>query len=111
MTFFPLPWYIDPMKGLLALVSLFERMFFLMSSTYSDLQYGSRGADVTRLQNALISLGYSVGSAGADGIFGGNTDAALRAYQRDKGLSVDGIAGQNIIKNKRTANIKSCPFT
>ncbi len=97
MTFFPLPWYIDPMKGLLALVSLFERMFFLMSSTYSDLQYGSRGADVTRLQNALISLGYSVGSAGADGIFGGNTDAALRAYQRDKGLSVDGIAGQNTL--------------
>ena len=70
-----------------------------MPSTYSNLQYGSRGADVSKLQNALINLGYSVGSTGADGIFGRNTDAAVRAYQRDYGLSVDGIAGQNTLSS------------
>lgn len=66
-----------------------------MATFYNNLKVGaSNNADeVRRLQNALISAGYNVGSTGADGIYGKNTEAAVRAYQQATGLAVDGIAG------------------
>ena len=45
------------------------------------------------MQTMLIACGYSCGSTGADGDFGKNTEAALRAFQKDNGLTVDGIYG------------------
>lgn len=59
----------------------------------ANLGYGSSGNDVKELQKALIAAGYDVGSTGADGVIGAKTQAAIQQYQRDKGLSVDGIAG------------------
>lgn len=47
------------------------------------------------LQNRLIELGYSVGKAGVDGSFGNDTDKAVRQYQKDHGLKVDGYVGAN----------------
>ena len=58
-----------------------------------NLTYGSRGDDVRKLQQALQSAGYDVGSTGADGVYGRNTQAAVRRYQQANGLGVDGIAG------------------
>ena len=60
---------------------------------YTLLRSGSTGEDVKKLQNALIGAGYDVGKSGADGIYGANTESAVRKYQQDNGLSVDGIAG------------------
>lgn len=57
------------------------------------LQKGCAGEDVRALQILLIGRGYSCGSYGADGDFGGATDAAVRAYQKAKGLEVDGVVG------------------
>ena len=63
------------------------------------LRRGSKGKYVKELQNDLISLGYSVGKTGADGIFGKNTEAAVKAFQKEhkdlsgKPLKVDGIVG------------------
>ncbi|MDD3244021.1 MAG: N-acetylmuramoyl-L-alanine amidase [Eubacteriales bacterium] len=57
------------------------------------LRRGSRGDEVRWLQWELEQAGYTVGEAGVDGVFGGDTDAALRAYQADHGLKADGIAG------------------
>lgn len=54
---------------------------------------GWKGSEVTRLQKALVTLGYSVGSAGVDGDFGKDTDDAVRKFQRDNGLEDDGIVG------------------
>ena len=51
-----------------------------------DLTIGSSGAEVTRLQNWLISKGYSI-PAGATGYFGGQTQAAVAAYQRANGIT------------------------
>lgn len=56
-----------------------------------------RGEDVTNLQRALERLGYNVGSTGADGIFGQGTLKAVEAFQKKKGLEVDGKAGKNTI--------------
>ena len=57
-------------------------------------QLGSTGETVRTLQRLLISNGFSVGRAGADGIYGNDTFAAVTAWQKSqKGLSVDGIVG------------------
>jgi hypothetical protein len=59
----------------------------------SNLTKGSTGEAVKTMQTMLIACGYSCGSAGADGDFGNNTLAAVKAFQKDKGLTVDGIYG------------------
>ena len=58
------------------------------------LRRGMQGADVKTLQAALIAYGYSCGAAGADGDFGGGTEAALKKFQTKYGLGADGIAGR-----------------
>ena len=57
------------------------------------LRRGMKGADVKTLQAALITYGFSCGTAGADGDFGSATAAALRKFQTKYGLVADGIAG------------------
>ena len=64
---------------------------------YTTLRNGSKGSDVKKLQNALINAGYDVGTTGADGIYGSKTAAAVKAYQKANGLSVDGIAGKQTL--------------
>ena len=49
------------------------------------------GRDVSELQTALESLGFSCG--GSDGIFGGHAERALREFQVNAGIVSDGIAG------------------
>lgn len=57
------------------------------SVTFSrDLTIGSTGADVTALQNWLISKGHTI-AAGATGYFGAQTQAALAAYQAANGIA------------------------
>ncbi len=57
------------------------------------LKKGAKGETVKAMQTLLIGYGYSCGSSGADGSFGGATDKALRAYQQAQGLAVDGSCG------------------
>lgn len=70
------------------------------TSTNSDGSYnaievlskiGSRGDEVRKIQKKLKELGYYSGSV--DGIFGTNTQNAVKSFQRNCGLTVDGIAG------------------
>ena len=51
------------------------------------------GGDVKAVQTLLIVGGYSCGTQGADGSFGNSTDAAVRKYQSDHGLTADGVVG------------------
>ncbi len=55
------------------------------------LKDGSRGADVAALQTELHERGYLPGKA--DGAYGRQTIEAVRAYQHDNGLAVDGLDG------------------
>jgi len=57
------------------------------------IKRGQTGNGVKLLQAALICNGYSTN--GFDGIFGGGTDGAVRAYQSAHGLQVDGQAGRD----------------
>jgi hypothetical protein len=54
------------------------------------LRAGTRGDAVRVLQAGLTQAGYPVGQ---DGIFGGETERAVRAFQQARNLAVDGIAG------------------
>lgn len=57
------------------------------------LMKGDTGNEVKEMQSDLIYIGYSCGSDGADGKFGDKTDAALRKFQDDYKLTVDGKYG------------------
>ena len=57
------------------------------------LRKGSSGACVTKLQELLIRRGYALPKYGADGKFGNETLTAVQSFQRDHGLTVDGIVG------------------
>jgi N-acetylmuramoyl-L-alanine amidase len=57
---------------------------------------GSRGSEVTEIQNKLNELGYNVGTA--DGIFGAKTAEAVKQFQRDQGIKADGIVGPQTLK-------------
>lgn len=58
------------------------------------LKEGCAGEDVKALQETLISLGYDCGKWGADGEFGSATAKAVRAFQQENDLNVDGIVGE-----------------
>ena len=58
-------------------------------------QRGSRGEEVRQIQTALQNRGYDPGSV--DGIYGERTEAAVRQFQADQGLAVDGIAGPDTL--------------
>lgn len=59
-------------------------------------RYGSQGEEVREIQRRLLDLGYDAGSA--DGVFGSRTQQALRRFQSDRGLTVDGIAGSQTLQ-------------
>jgi len=58
-----------------------------------QIKIGASGADVKYCQERLLYWGYSPGVI--DGIFGVNTQNAVIAFQKSKGLSPDGIVGVN----------------
>lgn len=73
------------------------------SAVGADLRKGAAGEAVADLQRQLSALGYPLA---ADGIFGRDTEATLRAFQRDQGLAVDGVAGPGT----REAMARAMPF-
>lgn len=78
------------------------------------VQYGDKGQEVSRIQKRLQALGYY--EAPVDGIFGILTERAVKNFQRDHGLLVDGIVGPNTrgalhtsyaAKHSRTSRVAS----
>jgi N-acetylmuramoyl-L-alanine amidase len=57
------------------------------------------GDDVYALQERLLELGYDAGRP--DGVFEQQTEFALRSFQRDMGLTVDGICGAATVRALR----------
>lgn len=69
------------------------------SSSSSQLRKGAQGAAVRELQQMLKTAGLY--GAAIDGDFGSQTDAAVRAFQRKYGLTVDGYAGPKTLAKLR----------
>ena len=67
------------------------------------LKKGASGSKVKELQKLLIDKGYSCGSKGADGKFGNDTLAAVKAFQKAHGLKADGVVGQDTWKALKSA--------
>lgn len=63
----------------------------LFDGPLRSLKRGNRGPAVVALQEALNAVHYFVGDV--DGVFGPRTDDAVRGFQRDHRLKIDGIAG------------------
>lgn len=57
------------------------------------LAKGDYGQAVKVMQQMLVKCGYSVGTSGIDGSFGSDTVAAVKKFQKDAGLTVDGSYG------------------
>ncbi|MDW3220310.1 MAG: peptidoglycan-binding protein [Acidimicrobiales bacterium] len=65
-----------------------DRMIYLRSPM-------TRGDDVTDLQHRLGSLGFDAGWL--DGIFGPDTERAVRDFQHNQGLTGDGVVGRETV--------------
>ncbi len=79
------------------------------AATGGRLVQGASGPEVAELQQRLQSLGYYHGNIG--GNFGPQTDAAVRAFQRDRGLTVDGWAGPRTMAALRGTAAGAQPVT
>lgn len=71
-----------------------EKDSFKIESWRYVLRKNSKGERCGEPTKALMALGYSeVGTI--DGSFGPKTDSAVRRFQKDNGLAVDGLCGPN----------------
>lgn len=75
----------------------------------STVRMGDRGEAVKKLQNELIILGYDCGKAGADGIFGKGTLAAVKAFQSKNGLEATGVADEATIAALEKGAMQTTP--
>ena len=71
-------------------------IFFKNNEVDALSKYGSRGNEVTQIQTKLKRWGYYSGSI--DGIYGTQTQKAVRWFQSKNGLTVDGIAGKKTLE-------------
>ncbi len=65
------------------------------SSSASGMKLGSSGSNVRDLQTDLTTLGYYW--ADITGNYGEKTEAAVKSFQKAKGLTADGIAGSKTV--------------
>lgn len=85
------------MKKIITFALSFLLIFSLITISASALsKIGSRGEEVKKIQTALRNLGYF--DSKIDGIYGTITKKAVERFQKDYGLTVDGIAGKNTLK-------------
>lgn len=89
--------------SLLLIISFTAGIFYINGTTNAvqtteylalqegNLYWGSRGEKVREVQSRLAEWGYYVGSV--DGIYGAETYRAVRRFQRDHGLTEDGVVG------------------
>lgn len=81
---------------ILSLIFIVYNVFFRGDGTLALSKYGSRSSEVTQIQTKLKRWGYYTGNI--DGIYGSQTLAAVKYFQRKNGLTVDGIAGTKTLQ-------------
>jgi peptidoglycan hydrolase-like protein with peptidoglycan-binding domain len=75
-----------------------------VSDNNPPMKRGEKGEPVATVQRALIDLGFAMpittaeGTKLPDGIFGTETEQVVRTFQRQNGLSADGIVGRDTMR-------------
>ncbi len=67
-----------------------------LEAAYDGEKYmrgGASGPAVARLQQALMDAGYGLPVWGVDGIFGSETENAVKRFQGDAWITIDGVVG------------------
>lgn len=77
------------MRKFITLLLVFS--FIFQPNVFALSRRGSRGTEVRNIQSRLSKWGYNPGAV--DGIYGAKTEAAVKRFQRNNGLTPDGIAG------------------
>lgn len=75
---------------------IFSQVAKNQSSIATLSKLGSRGDEVRKIQKKLKQLGFYSGSI--DGIYGVATKKAVTAFQKNCGITADGIAGAKTLK-------------
>jgi 3D (Asp-Asp-Asp) domain-containing protein len=60
------------------------------------LKYGVAGDDVKQVQTQLIQMGFQAGAV--DGVYGKNTQQAVRTFQQHRNIKDDGVIGQQTVQ-------------
>lgn len=99
--------YVEPLSMTPTWVH-FDRRYFTPACSgttagYPTLRRGAVSTYVLILQDALNALGYNTYTL--DGKFGTNTERAVRAFQSNVSLAVDGIVGCNTWKKLTAASV------
>lgn len=79
------------MKKFVSLIMVLVTLFLTPSEILALSKRGSTGTEVRNIQTRLKQWGYLNGSV--DGIYGAKTEEAVKKFQRNNGLTPDGIAG------------------
>ena len=81
------------LSAALAALFLVSILLISLSQQAEAVAYkqGSSGSVVTKIQQTLKSAGFYTYTV--DGIYGSRTTAAVKKYQKAKGLTVDGVCG------------------
>lgn len=90
--------------SILLILTLIFSASYLVRENYSEnhgaistlSKLGSRGEEVRKIQKKLKELGYYSGSV--DGIYGSGTQKAVKDFQKNCGITADGIAGAKTLK-------------
>lgn len=87
------------MRKLRIVTVLFTLLLACTSVVWADVGRGDRGSEVQYVQRMLVTQGYLVDNA--DGVFGNNTEYAVRVFQKQKNLPITGK-----VDNKTLSAIK-----
>ena len=90
---------------------ILERALLKVNTTVSDLkdvtaglEFGSTGDDVSKVQKALVDLGYTLDQYGIDGKIGSETVEAIKAFQEANGLDITGIVDEKTLAALQSAS-------
>ncbi len=83
------------MKRKRILITAIVTVLILCINAFAVSKNGSRGEEVRKIQTKLKNWGYYSGTV--DGIYGWQTESAVKSFQKKNGLTADGIAGEKTL--------------
>ncbi len=82
-------------KRIFAVLFIVSALVFAAASTAAISKNGSSGEEVRKIQTKLKNWGYYSGSV--DGMYGWQTESAVKSFQKKNNLTPDGVAGEKTL--------------